>query len=91
MIHWIRPEAFLLLLPLVPVVWRLWRQLAGARQPWQSVCDPAVLPYLKGKQPEIDRETSGCPIFPVINSSNRKKWQEKILKLNPWLDPGVFA
>ncbi len=48
--HFIRPEWFLALIPLVVALWRLKikRQQAGN---WRSVCDPALLPYLLDGEP----------------------------------------
>ena len=46
--------------------------------------------HLKAKQPHIEREVTGCPIFPAIDSSNRKEWQNKVRRMNPWLPEDIF-
>ncbi len=43
--HFLRPFWLLALIPLALLSWRLRRQKRGAGD-WQSVCDPALLPYV---------------------------------------------
>jgi len=52
--HFLRPEWFLALIPLVIALWRLKieRQQAGN---WRSVCDPALLPFLLEGQQDKQR------------------------------------
>lgn len=52
-LHFIRPQWFWLLLPLLLLAWLIWKQkLRGGN--WQAVCDPELLPHLligsEGKQ-----------------------------------------
>lgn len=44
----------------------------------------------KAKRRSKDGLLSTCKVFPVIDSSNRKEWQRKVLRMNPWLDPDIF-
>lgn len=43
--HFLRPEWFIALLPMLFILWRLWHQQHQSRS-WQSVCDPRLLPFL---------------------------------------------
>lgn len=43
--HFLRPAWFLALLPMLFVLWRLWRGQYHSRS-WQGVCDPKLLPFL---------------------------------------------
>ena len=36
----------------------------------------------KAKRPARE---SNCPVYPVIDDSNRAEWEALILKKNPWL------
>jgi Ca-activated chloride channel family protein len=44
-IHWIRPQAFWLLLLLIPIAWYA-RQLSDSKGQWTTVVDAHLLPYL---------------------------------------------
>ena len=44
----------------------------------------------KRKRLEKTGFASNCTVFPAIDASNRKAWQDKVLRMNPWLDPNVF-
>ncbi len=67
---------------------------AERRRWWLSRTEEERQTYIQHKQAEKAEKRQGkpsaCPIFPVIDSSNRKEWQDKILKLNLWLNPGVI-
>ena len=43
--HFLRPEWFYALLPLLILLWLMWRKRLTSRS-WQSVVDPRLLPYL---------------------------------------------
>lgn len=43
--HFLRPDWFLALPPLLGLLWLLWRRRLRSRS-WQEVCDPALLPHL---------------------------------------------
>ncbi len=66
---------------------------AERRRWWWSLTDDERYAYQQKKMAQKPKRTnfeSSCTVFPVIDSSNRKEWQERILKLNDWLDPGIF-
>lgn len=66
------------------------------RRDWfYALTDQEREAWIAKKQAQKTKDRAGkpsnCPIFPVIDSSNRKEWQDKVLKMNDWLDKGVFA
>ena len=55
--HFLRPAGFALLLPLVLLLWYLWRR-RGSSRGWEAVCDPALLPHvLIGEQSARERRS----------------------------------
>ena len=66
---------------------------AERRKWWHSLTDEERYAYQQkkmGEKPKKSIRPSTCPIFPVIDATNRHIWQAKVLKQNPWLDPDVF-
>jgi Ca-activated chloride channel family protein len=47
--HFLRPGWFLILLPMVFLLWYFWQQ-KEKRSVWEAVCDPVLLPYLLEKR-----------------------------------------
>jgi len=43
--HFLRPWWFLLLPPLLALLWLFWRRRLQSRS-WQEICDPQLLPHL---------------------------------------------
>ena len=43
--HFLRPEWFYALLPLIILLWLMWRKRLASRS-WQNVVDPRLLPHL---------------------------------------------
>ncbi len=71
------------------------RKTKQQRQEWfYSLTEQDREEWIRKKQAEKSLKRAGkpsnCTVFPLIDSSNRKKWQERVLKLNNWLDPDVF-
>ncbi len=61
--HFLRPEWFVLLLPLALLCWRLIRRRDAAGV-WQSICDDALLPYLLVKR-NVGRSPLNIGVFVI--------------------------
>ncbi|KKK63835.1 hypothetical protein LCGC14_2990270 [marine sediment metagenome] len=66
---------------------------AQRRAWWHSLTDEERYAYQQKKMAQKPKRTnfeSNCTVFPVIDSSNRQEWRDKILRMNPWLNESVF-
>lgn len=72
----------------------MYKSKAERREWFYGLTDQEREQWLAKKKAEKAKRNAGkpsnCTVFPVIDSSNRKKWQERVLKLNDWLDPDIF-
>lgn len=76
--HFLRPYWFLALLPLLALLWLLWRQKHHSRS-WRAVCDPRLLDYLlvdaEGKQKAWPLLLSGSMAVLLITALAGPVWE----------------